>query len=204
MSEPAPRIAQAFGGGTRPPSGPKPRSLPLVLSRDEVAGLMRCALERSALDHALVSFLYYTGARRSEAAGLQWGGVDWARNRVRFWRPKTRDWHEMPMHERLEWSLGRLGGLGARWGGGHVFVGQRGPLSANALWRRVRACGEEAGLPKEKCRPHVLRHSVSAHMLDAGIDLATVQAVLGHRDIRTTQSYLHVAEGATRAAVSAL
>ena len=66
-----------------------------------------------------------------------------------------------------------------------------GPLSRQSLWAIVRRAAATAGL-KRRVSPHVLRHSFASHLLEGGADLRSVQAMLGHADISTTQIYTHL------------
>jgi integrase/recombinase XerD len=66
-----------------------------------------------------------------------------------------------------------------------------GPLSRQSLWTIVRRAATAAGL-KRRVSPHVLRHSFASHLLEGGADLRSVQAMLGHADISTTQIYTHL------------
>jgi len=76
---------------------------------------------------------------------------------------------------------------------GRLFVNPRGgPLSRQSLWTIVRRAATAAGL-KRRVSPHVLRHSFASHLLEGGAYLRSVQAMLGHADISTTQIYTHVA-----------
>src|SRR5262249_55905376 len=68
-----------------------------------------------------------------------------------------------------------------------LFLGQRGPLSAHGVEALVAKYARRAGLPD--LRPHALRHSFAKHLLDAGEDLVTVQALLGHSNLNTTARY---------------
>jgi integrase/recombinase XerD len=77
--------------------------------------------------------------------------------------------------------------------GDPLFLNMRGwRLSRQGIFEVVRANAAQAGIPKEKVSPHVLRHSAATHMVEAGADLRTVQEILGHATISTTQIYTKV------------
>jgi integrase/recombinase XerD len=79
---------------------------------------------------------------------------------------------------------------------GRLFVNPRGgPLSRQSLWTLVRRAAAAAGLTR-RVSPHVLRHSFASHLLEGGADLRSVQAMLGHADISTTQIYTHLPSSA--------
>jgi integrase/recombinase XerD len=81
---------------------------------------------------------------------------------------------------------------------GRLFLNPRGgPLSRQSLWTVVRRAAAAAGL-RRRVSPHVLRHSFASHLLEGGADLRSVQAMLGHADIATTQIYTHLPTSAIK------
>lgn len=181
----------------RSPKLPKP--LPRVLTKDDAGSLMEFPDDRSPLslrDRALLETLYSTGARVSEAVGLNLGDLDQADGVVRL-RGKGRKERIVPIGEVAIAAIRRyrdsLPGTADRGGlSAPLFVNHRGGrLTTRSVARIVaRYSGRLSG---GAVSPHALRHSYATHLLDEGADLRSIQEMLGHASLRTTQKYTHVA-----------
>ena len=183
-----------------------PRGLPKALSEDEIVVFLDAVVGNDQIarrDRAILETLYGTGARAAELAGLSLGDIDLNDGLVRllgkgsverivplgrhaasalemWFAPEGR-----ALLEPQQWA--RRGDAQA------VFLNQRGSrLSRQSLWLIVKHYATEAGLAG-KLTPHVLRHCFATHMLDNGADIRTVQELLGHASISTTQVYTKVA-----------
>jgi integrase len=171
------------------PYSKKPRALPAVLSRDEVAQLF--AWVPQPVERLRLPTAYACGLRASEVLRLRVADSDSAR-RVLWVRPgKGGKDRGVPLSPAL------LEGLRAHWlrlrpttwlFPGPTPSGQR---SLGALPRVCRRAVRAAGFTK-KVSLHTLRHSYATHLLEAGVDLVTIQRLLGHRDLQTTARYLHL------------
>ena len=182
-------------------------SLPKFLSIEDVDTLMNqpdTATTIGLRDRALIELLYATGLRVSELVSLQpedlhldagyltclgkgkkerlvpMGGpaVEWVRRYLASARPAL------------------LGSRTSRW----IFVNARGGvrLTRVGFWKRLKHYALQAGLPRD-VSPHVLRHSFATHLLERGADLRSIQTLLGHADLSTTQIYTHILAARLRA-----
>jgi integrase/recombinase XerD len=180
--------------------GPRSRGrLPKVLSRDEVIRLLAQPHGRSpgALrDRALLETMYACGLRASEAVTLELPALDLEDGIVRT-RGKGSKERIVPIGakaiESLQAYLGegrpRLVGLRDE---PRVFVNLRGgALTRQGLYKIVQRHARSAGL-EHRMSPHTLRHTFATHLLAGGCDLRSVQEMLGHADIGTTQIYTHL------------
>jgi integrase/recombinase XerD len=177
----------------------KTQKLPEVLSRDEVNRLLSAPQGNSATalrDRALLEVLYACGLRASEAIGLSLEDVDLEEEFLRA-RGKGSKERLVPIGREAITALrayltrGRpvLVGLGSE---RHVFVNRRGgSLSRQGLYKIVQGYAGAVGL-RERMSPHTLRHTFATHLLAGGCDLRTLQEMLGHADIATTQLYTHL------------
>jgi integrase/recombinase XerD len=180
--------------------GPRARArLPQVLSRDEVARLLSqpAGSSPAALrDRALLETMYACGLRASEAIGLELSELDLKAGILRA-RGKGSKERLVPIGSKaiksldayLEKSRPRLVGLHEE---RRVFVNLRGSgLSRQGLYKIVQRHAASAGLA-HRMSPHTLRHSFATHLLAGGCDLRSLQEMLGHADIATTQIYTHL------------
>jgi integrase/recombinase XerD len=175
------------------------RKLPHVLTRGEIDRLLSQprGMEPAALrDRALLEVMYACGLRASEAIGLELTDVD-LEDRVLRARGKGSKERVVPIGQPAVQALraylerGRQGLVkGAR--EAHVFVNFRGgALTRQGLYKIVRRHAVTAGLA-DRMSPHTLRHTFATHLLAGGCDLRSVQEMLGHADVSTTQLYTHL------------
>jgi integrase/recombinase XerD len=177
----------------------KAQKLPEVLSRDEVTRLMespRGTAPPALRDRALLELLYACGLRASEAVDLQLEDIDLGEELLRA-RGKGSKERLVPIGRQAVSALraylerGRPALVGLR-PERHVFVNRRGGrLSRQGLYKIVQGHARGAGL-EERMSPHTLRHSFATHLLAGGCDLRSLQEMLGHADLATTQVYTHL------------
>jgi integrase/recombinase XerD len=175
------------------------RKLPYVLTRGEIDRLLSQpgGTEPAALrDRALLELLYACGLRASEAIGLELPDVD-LEERVLRARGKGSKERVVPIGQaavqalRIYLERGRPG-LVKGSAETRVFVNFRGgALTRQGLYKIVRRHALTAGLA-DRMSPHTLRHTFATHLLAGGCDLRSVQEMLGHADVSTTQLYTHL------------
>jgi integrase/recombinase XerD len=174
------------------------KPLPKALSRTEVERLLECSHAqddpaRHARDRALLEALYACGGRVAEVVGLALDDLDpqFALARLHGKGRKTRVVPlGAPAREALRaWIEGARRELPGAARQPRIFLSTRGrPLSRLAAWRIVRASALAAGIARA-VSPHALRHSFATHLVEGGADLRSVQELLGHASIRTTEVY---------------
>ncbi len=177
-----------------------PRRLPKALSVDEVFRLLGSPDRTTTLgrrDSALLEFMYATGARVTETVGLDLEAVDLV-ERTAIVTGKGSHQRVVPVGGHAvsaitEYLPDRMRLKGTRPDPGALFLSVRGRrLSRQGVWVIVKRHAEKAGVERDRISPHVLRHSAATHMVEGGADLRTVQEMLGHANITTTQVYTKV------------
>ena len=176
-----------------------PRRLPDVLSMAEVEQLLAQPDPSTPMgkrDCAMLELLYATGLRVSELVGLKVLSINLEAGHIRTFGKGSKE-RLVPIGGkaiqavREYLSNGRVQLLkGANLP--YLFLNFRGcPLTRQGFWKIIKKYGKKAGIQKE-ISPHSIRHSFASHLLEAGADLRSVQVMLGHEDISTTQIYTHV------------
>ncbi|HZU74689.1 MAG TPA: site-specific tyrosine recombinase [Acidimicrobiales bacterium] len=197
---------RAASDPTNEVGGPRvPQGLPKALDEDEVTRLLAAVTGNEPLarrDRAILELLYGTGMRISELTGLSLGDLMLADGLVRVFGKGSKE-RMVPVGSFARRALEDWLGAGGRdlvaprrWArrgdAEAVFLNARGGrLSRQGAWGIVRHYGSRAGLA-DRLTPHVLRHSCATHMLDHGADIRSVQELLGHASIATTQVYTRV------------
>jgi site-specific recombinase XerD len=177
------------------------RKLPLILSRDEIKALLEAPQD---LRHrAMLAILYGSGLRVSEVARLKVTDIDSARNMLWVRSGKGRKDRQALLPPKLR-ELLRCYWRSKRptdW----LFPGAdpTQPTSVKTIFRACRQAAHSAGIAKS-IHPHLLRHAFATHLLEAGVNLRTIQFLLGHARLEMTARYLQVADVNVRATTSPL
>lgn len=183
------------------------RRLPRTLSPGEAERLVEAASgtkPRDLRDRALVELLYGAGLRVSEAVGLERGGVDLDERLVRSIGKGGKE-RIVPLGRSAAEALRRYLSRGRpfldRRHRPDLFLNaQGGALTRAGAFLILRRLAAKAGLEPGRVHPHLLRHSFATHLLEGGADLRSVQEMLGHADLATTELYTHVTDRRRREA----
>ncbi len=183
----------------------KPQRLPRVLTREQVARLLeqpRGTAPLALRDRALMELMYACGLRASEAVGLELADVDLEEGLLCA-RGKGSKERIVPIGRQALAALGAYlrsgrpalvesGALRTAAAPTQLFLNSRGAgLTRQGLYKIVQGHAGRAGL-QERMSPHTLRHSFATHLLAGGCDLRSLQEMLGHADLATTQVYTHL------------
>jgi integrase/recombinase XerD len=176
-----------------------PRTIPRVLSEEDVEQLLQAPPDDTLLgvrDRAMLQTLYATGLRVSELINLEITGLRLDEGYLIAFGKRGK---ERPVPLGTEANDAVRTYLGAtrdiilgRHSSPHVFVTERGkPMTRQGFWKLLKGHALRAGI-STRFSPHTLRHSFATHLLAHGADLRSVQIMLGHVDLTTTQIYTHV------------
>jgi integrase/recombinase XerD len=177
------------------------RTLPRTLSPAEAERLVEAAsgtTPRALRDRALVELLYGAGLRVSELAGLQKSSVDLDARLVRCVGKGSKE-RIVPIGRQAVQALRRYLARGRPYLDSRhrpeLFLNAKGGgLTRAGVFLILRRLAGKAGLEPERVHPHLLRHSFATHLLEGGADLRSVQEMLGHADLATTELYTHVSD----------
>jgi integrase/recombinase XerD len=162
------------------------------LSKTQVEAFFAAIPRDAPRDHLLFEMIYRHGLRRLEAALIR---REWIRERIWIHRVKNGASGEYPIHprtRRLLWAWLRERDDDEN---PYLFTSRQSglrPLSPTTIYGRFRKYADAAEIPPELQHPHVLRHSIATHLLEAGWDIADVQDWLGHTEISSTQVYAKI------------
>ena len=169
------------------PLARKSLKLPIVLGKEEVNKMIDFT---NNLKHKLlIMFLYYAGLRLDEARNLKWQDIDFDRETIHLKNAKGDKDRVIFFHKKLIDAL-RVYGTKKE---GQIFVSKKeGKYNQRTIQQIIKSASKKAGI-KKKVTPHTLRHCFATHLLEAGADIRYIQQLLGHKDLKTTQIYTHMA-----------
>lgn len=176
------------------------RSLPKSLSESEIEALLHApnvSKDIGLRDRSMLETLYGAGLRVSELVSLPLGAVNRAEGWVRLTGKGARErlvpLGEHAVHWLNEYMERARPNLSKKGLSNDLYITARGrQMTRQTFWNIIRKHATAAGISSEKITPHALRHSFATHLLDHGSDLRTIQQLLGHSDLSTTQIYTHV------------
>ena len=173
-----------------------PQKLPVILTQEEAARMID--VTDNPLHRIILMTLYGTGLRRMELTRLKLADIDSARMVIHVRGGKGRKDRDVMLSPRLLEALREywrwLKHKPKEWlfpGGGRAHNDLQQPMSDKVVWHAVQQAAKRAGIDKA-VHPHTLRHSFATHLLEAGVDLRTIQLLLGHSDLKATTVYLHL------------
>ena len=178
----------------------KPISLPKSISEDDVVKLLGAPKVDTVIglrDRAMLELLYASGVRISELVNIKYSDLDLERNIMKVFGKGSKE-RLVPFGEDAsQWISAYIDQrkknkelVSIK----YIFLNNRGSkISRHAFWHRLKEYCLEIGL-KNDISPHTLRHAFATHLLNRGADLRSVQVLLGHSDLSTTQIYTHIAK----------
>ncbi len=175
------------------------KRVPEVLSATEIEAIIDAAQGRdwqAVRDYAILELFYASGMRVSELSDLRTENIDLEAGYVRCLGKGNKE-RIIPIGRRAKQAVSRYcgkvrGKLTKGQEPAHLFLSRLGRrISRQSIWKIIKLYARKANVKKE-IKPHTLRHTFATHLLENGADLRSVQEMLGHADISTTQIYTHV------------
>ncbi len=161
--------------------------IPVVLGKAEVESMIGSTT--NVKHKAVLALLYYGGLRLDEARSIRWQDIDFSREMIHLRITKGGRERVVFLHPKLVQILDVFGKAGE----GLVFTSNLGKKYSKRTIQMIASnAAMKAGIGKH-VTPHTLRHSFATHLLEAGADIRHIQHLLGHKDLKTTQIYTHVA-----------
>ncbi|MFL2722504.1 MAG: site-specific tyrosine recombinase XerD [Gammaproteobacteria bacterium] len=174
----------------------KQQYLPSSMSEDEVERLLQSPnieLDIETRDKAMIEMLYATGMRISELINLKITDIDIERSVLKVLGKGSKE-RLIPFGEKASDSLSYYLKKRKKSLAKEVFISNRGKkMTRTGFWQRIKIYLSREGL-QDSISPHTLRHAFATHLLNRGADLRSVQLLLGHSDLSTTQIYTHIAK----------
>ena len=170
--------------------------LPTSMSEDEVECLLgspKSSIKIERRDKAMIEILYATGMRISELVNLKLTDIDFNRSVLKVFGKGSKE-RLVPYGEKAAEALRIYLEDRKKLNSKDVFLSNRGTrITRGAFWQRIKVYIKRENL-KSSISPHTLRHAFATHLLNRGADLRSVQILLGHSDLSTTQIYTHIAK----------
>ena len=170
--------------------------LPTSMSEDEVESLLgspKSSIKIERRDKAMIEILYATGMRISELVNLKLTDIDFNRSVLKVFGKGSKE-RLVPYGEKASEALRIYLEDRKKLDSKDVFLSNRGTrITRGAFWQRIKIYIKRENL-KLSISPHTLRHAFATHLLNRGADLRSVQILLGHSDLSTTQIYTHIAK----------
>ncbi|MAG73926.1 integrase [archaeon] len=169
------------------PLAKKSLKLPVILSRDEIQNIIRST--HNVKHRIILHLLYYAGLRLNEVRNIAWRDIDFTREMIHVRKAKGDKERMVFLHKNLcnslqDYSITQEGYI--------ITSIKGGRLSKRTIQQVVKRASHKANI-KKNVTPHTLRHSFATHLLESGVDIRYIQKLLGHKDLKTTQIYTHVA-----------
>jgi integrase len=170
------------------------------LTKEQVSSLLR----NSSPTYRPIFYTYLnTGMRREELVNLEWSDIDWHNNQIRILNKEKKRYHPKGQKERFipikDDLIAILKQRKKKANGSYVFGTKDGKPRHNNILRELKRAAKRAGI--EDITIHMLRHTFASHLVMAGVDLQTVQKLLGHSSITTTMIYAHLAPDHLKSAI---